>query len=68
MSRKIPVQLPHVGVKNGWTRKGHVVRDTAGEEVAVCTTDRVTFYPDKVKLPMGSPSISQARRFMRTGK
>jgi len=60
-------QNAHVGVKNGWTRKGHVIRDAEGKEVVTCTTDRITFYPDKVKLPVGAPSISAARYYMRTG-
>jgi len=67
MSRKVPVQLAHVGVKNGWKRKGHGIVDSNGNGVVICTTDRVTFYPDKEKLPAGSPSISQAKHYMRTG-
>jgi hypothetical protein len=68
MSKKTPVQnLPHHGVKSKMIRVGHIVKQE-GEDDRVFTTIRKTFMPKGVEaMPAGSPSISRAKRFMRTG-
>jgi len=67
MSKKTPQQnLPHYGVKNGLRRSDHVI--TGSYTPIIGTTARKTFMPKGVEpMPAGSPSISEAKRYMRTG-
>jgi hypothetical protein len=63
MSKKTHPQKPHIKA----TRFGHVVTMPDGE-VKHFLTKRKTFMPKGMEaMPSGSPSISRAKRFMRTG-
>jgi hypothetical protein len=63
MARKVHPQKPHLKA----VRKDNVVTMPDGE-IKVFLTTRRTFMPKGVEaMPAGSPSISRAKRFMRTG-
>jgi len=75
MSRKSkPMQPKHYGVANNLTRKNHVISSSGADPTypfppLPAVTKKKTFMPNGVEpMPAGSPSISRAKRYMRTGE